>query len=95
MFTIYFVTKEILGAVIKILIIGASGKTGDLTWRKVFVKRYGVTGFDRLAAHRYEGNPLRKMFGDVFDSETVIHAVGVQQAVLAVSGRSTAVMRAV
>ena len=94
MFTIYFVTKVILGAVIKILIIGASGKTGELTWRKVFVQGYDVTVFDRLAAHRYEGNPLRKMFGDVF-GETVTHAVGGQQAVLGVSGRSTAVMRAV
>jgi len=33
-----------------------------------------VTVFDRWAAHRYEGDPLRKTVGDVFDDETVAHA---------------------
>ena len=53
---------------------------------------HDVTVFDCLAAHRYEGLPLKKMVGDVFDGETVTHAMAGQQVV---SGRSTAVVRAV
>ena len=74
MFTIYFVTKGILGAGMKILVIGATGKTGELTWRKVVTQGPDVTVFDPWAALRYEGDSLRKTVGDVFDGETVAHA---------------------
>ena len=67
-------TKGILGAGMKILVIGATGKTGELTGRKVLTQGPDVTVFDRWAAHRYEGVPLRKTVGDVFDGETVAHA---------------------
>ena len=79
----------------KILVTGATGKTGELTGRKVLTQGPDVTVFDRWAAHRYEGDPLRKTVGDVFDGETVAHAMAGQQAVLVVLGRSTAVIRAV
>ena len=95
MFTIYFVTKAILGAVMKFLVIGAIAKIAELKWRKVVSQGHDVTFFDRSAAHRYEGGPLREMVCVVFDGETVTHAVAGQQAVLVVSGRSAAVIRAV
>ena len=79
----------------KILVIGATGKTGELTWRKVVTQGPDVTVFDRSAAHRYEGFPLKKMVGDVFDGETVTQAMASQQAVLVVWGRATALIRAV
>ena len=78
MFIINFVTKAILGAVMKILVIGGIGKIGELTWRKVVAQGHDVTVFDCLAAHRYEGLPLKKMVGDVFDGETVTHAMAGQ-----------------
>ena len=79
----------------KILVIGATGKTGELTWCKVFTQGSDVTVFDHWAAHRYEGDQLKKTVGVVFDGEKVAHAMAGQQAVLVVLGRSTAVIRAV
>ena len=76
----------------KILVIGATGKTSELTWRKVVIQGPDVTVFDRWAAHRYESDQLKKTVGVVFDGEKVAHAMAGQQAVL---GRSTAVIRVV
>ena len=94
MFTVYFVAKPILGAGMVILVIGATGKTGELRRLNVVALGSDVTVFDSSAAHGYKGDPLKKTVDDVFDYETVAHAMAGQQAVLVILGRSTAVIRA-
>ena len=54
----------------KILVVGATGKTGELAWRKAVAEGHDVTVFGRSVAKRYKDDPVRKMQGDVSVSYT-------------------------
>lgn len=45
----------------KILVVGATGKTGELAWRKAVAEGHDVTVFGRSVAKRYKDDPVRKM----------------------------------
>ena len=49
----------------KILVVGATGETGELTWRKAVAEGHDVTIFERSVAQQYKDDPVRKMQGDV------------------------------
>ena len=44
----------------KILVVGATGKTGELAWRKAVAEGHDVTVFGRSVAKRYK-RPLRNV----------------------------------
>jgi nucleoside-diphosphate-sugar epimerase len=70
----------------KILVVGATGKTGELAWRKAVAEGHDVTVFGRSVAKRYKDDPVRKMQGDVLDSAAVTAAIAGQDAVLVCLG---------
>ena len=59
----------------KILVVGATGKTGELAWRKAVAEGHDVTVFGRSVAKRYRDDPVRKMQGDVLDRSAVTAAI--------------------
>ena len=70
----------------KILVVGATGKTGELTWRKAVAEGHDVTTFERSVAQQYKDDPVRKMQGDVLDTAAVTAAILGQDAVLVCLG---------
>ena len=70
----------------KILVVGATGKTGELAWRKAVAEGHDVTVFGRSVARRYKDDPVRKMQGDVLDRSAVTAAIAGQDAVLVCLG---------
>ena len=70
----------------KILVVGATGKTGELTWRKAVAEGHDVTIFGRSVAQQYKDDPVRKMQGDVLDTTAVTAAILGQDAVLVCLG---------
>ena len=45
----------------KILVVGATGKTEELAWRKAVAEGHDVTVFGRSVAKRYKDDPVREM----------------------------------
>jgi len=70
----------------KILVVGATEKTGELTWRKVVAEGHEVTVFGRSFVQRYKDDPVTKMQGDVLDSAAVTATITGQDAVLVCLG---------
>ena len=59
----------------KVLVICATGKTGELAWRKAVAESHDVTVFGRSVAKRYKDDPVRKMQGDVLDRLAITPAI--------------------
>ena len=52
----------------KILVVGATCKTGELAQRKAVAEGHEVTVFGRFVEQRYKNDPVAKTQGDVLDS---------------------------
>ena len=70
----------------KVVVFGATGKTGELTWRKAVAAGHDVTVFGRSVERRYANETVAKMQGDVLDAEAVSRAVAGQDVVLVCLG---------
>ena len=70
----------------KVVVFGATGKTGDLAWRKAADAGHDVTVFGRSVERRYANEIVARVQGDVLDAEAVSRAVAGQEAVLVCLG---------
>ena len=70
----------------KVVVFGATGKTGELTWRKAVEAGHDVTVFGRSVERRYTNEPVTKIQGDVLDAEAVSRAIAGQDVVLVCLG---------
>ncbi len=70
----------------KVAVIGATGKTGELTWRGAMALGHEVTVFGRSVEQRYSEERVAKIQGDVLDAGAVAQALAGQQAVLVCLG---------
>ena len=70
----------------KVIVFGATGKTGDHCWRKAVAASYYVTVFGRSVEGRYAHENINKVKGDVLDAQAVYQAMAGQEAVLVCLG---------
>ena len=70
----------------KILVVGATGKTGELAQRKAVAEGHEVAVFGHAVEQRYKNDPVAKTQGDVLDSAAVAAGVTRQYAVLVCLG---------
>lgn len=70
----------------KVAVFGATGKTGDLTWRKARETGHEVTVFGRSVEKRYGNEDINRVAGDVLDYSSVSKAIAGQEAVLVCLG---------
>lgn len=70
----------------KVMVFGATGKTGDHCWRKAVAAKHDVTVFGRSVERRYAQESINKVQGDVLDAQAVSQAVIGQDAVLVCLG---------
>ena len=70
----------------KIIVFGATGKTGQHVWRAALEQGHDVTAFAR-SPHKIERNPeLRVVQGDVTDAASVAEAVAGHDAAIVALG---------
>lgn len=71
----------------RVIVFGATGKTGEHTWRKALELGHEVTAYGRSVERLAEVDPaLRTFKGDVFDTEAVAEAVAGHDAVIVCIG---------
>lgn len=70
----------------KVVVFGATGKTGDHCWRKAVAASHDVTVFGRSVERRFAQEQVRRVQGDVLDAQAVSQAVAGQDAVLVCLG---------
>jgi nucleoside-diphosphate-sugar epimerase len=70
----------------KILVVGATGKTGELAQRKAVAEGHEVAVFGHSVEQRYKNDPVAKTQGDVLDSAAVAAGVTRQDAVFVCLG---------
>ncbi len=70
----------------KVIVFGATGKTGEHCWRKAVAANHDVTVFGRSVERRYAQESVHKSQGDVLDAQAVSKAVAGQDAVLVCLG---------
>jgi len=70
----------------QVVVIGATGKTGELAWRRAAAAGHEITVFGRSVDRRYCDEPVSKVQGDVLDKTAVSRAVSGQDAVLVCLG---------
>ena len=70
----------------KVVVFGATGKTGDHCWRKTVVANHDVTVFGRSVERRYAQEGVSKAQGDVLDARAASSVVAGQDAVLVCLG---------
>lgn len=70
----------------KVVVFGATGKTGELAWRKAIEAGHDVTVFGRSVRRRYAKEAVTKVQGDVLAGEAVSQAIAGQDAVLVCLG---------
>ena len=70
----------------KVVVFGATGKTGDHCWRKAVAANHDVTVFGRSVERRYAQESINRLKGDVLDAQAVSKAVAGQEAVLVCLG---------
>jgi putative NADH-flavin reductase len=70
----------------RVVVFGATGKTGELAWRKAIEAGHDVTVFGRSVERRYADEHVAKAQGDVLDAEAVSQAIAGQDAVLVCLG---------
>ena len=66
----------------KVVVFGATGKTGEATWRKAIQGGHDVAVFGRSVEQRYSNETVAKFQGDVLDADTVSRAVAGREVVL-------------
>ncbi len=70
----------------RVIVFGATGKTGELAWRKAIEAGHEVTVFGRSVGRRYREETVAKVQGDVLDAEAVSRAIAGHDAVLVCLG---------
>ena len=70
----------------KVIVFGATGKTGDHCWRKAVAANHDVAVFGRSVERRFAQESIGKVQGDVLDARAVSRAVAGQDAVLVCLG---------
>ena len=70
----------------RVVVFGATGKSGELAWRQLREAGHEVTVFGRSVERRYADDAVAKIQGDVLDADAVAQAVEAQDAVLVCLG---------
>jgi len=70
---------------VKLIVFGATGKTGQHVWRNALEQGHDVTAFTR-SPHKTEGAGLRVAQGNVFDAAAVADAVAGHDAAIVALG---------
>jgi len=70
----------------KIVVFGATGKTGELAWQQAVAAGHSVTVFGRSVEKRYASEQIAKVQGDVLEPGAVSRAIANQDAVLVCLG---------
>ncbi len=70
----------------RVVVFGATGKTGEQAWQLLLEAGHDVTVFGRSVERRYADEPVAKVQGDVLDADAVSKAVEAQDAVLVCLG---------
>ena len=70
----------------RVVVFGATGKTGEQAWKLLLEAGHDVTVFGRSVERRYADEPVAKVQGDVLDSNAVSKAIEAQDAVLVCLG---------
>ena len=70
----------------RVVVFGATGKTGELAWRLLLEAGHDVTVFGRSVERRYADEPVARVQGDVLDADVVSKAIEAQDAVLVCLG---------
>lgn len=70
----------------RVVVFGATGKTGEQAWKLLLEAGHDVTVFGRSVKRRYADEPVTKVQGDVLDAEAVSKAIKAQDAVLVCLG---------
>lgn len=70
----------------RVVVFGATGKTGEQAWKQLLEAGHDVTVFGRSVERRCADERVAKVQGDVLDSEAVSIGVEAQDAVLVCLG---------
>ena len=70
----------------RVVVFGATGKTGELAWKLLREAGHDVTVFGRSVERRYADEPVARVPGDVLDADAVSKAIEAQDAVLVCLG---------
>ena len=70
----------------RVVVFGATGKTGEQAWKLLLEAGHDVTVFGRSVERRYADEPVARAQGDVLDADAVWKAVEAQDAVLVCLG---------
>ena len=70
----------------RVLVFGATGKTGEQAWKLLLEAGHDVTVFGRSVGQRYADEPVARVQGDVLDADAVSNAIERQDAVLVCLG---------
>ena len=70
----------------RVVVFGATGKTGEHAWKLLLEAGHDVSIFGRSVERRYADEPVARVQGDVLDADAVSKAVEAQDAVLVCLG---------
>ncbi len=70
----------------RVVVFGATGKTGELAWKLLLEAGHDVTVFGRSVERRYANEPVARVQGDALDADVVSKAIEAQDAVLVCLG---------
>lgn len=70
----------------RVVVFGATGKTGEQAWKLLLEAGHDVTVFGRSVERRYSDEPVARVQGDVLDAAAVSKAVEAQDAALVCLG---------
>ncbi|MDE0260943.1 MAG: NAD(P)H-binding protein [Bryobacterales bacterium] len=70
----------------RVVVFGATGKTGEHAWKLLLEAGHAVTAFGRSVERRYADEPVARVQGDVLDADAVSKAIEAQDAVLVCLG---------
>ncbi len=73
----------------RVVVFGATGKTGELAWKLLLEAGHDVTVFGRSVERRYANEPVARLQGNVLDADAVSKAVEARDAVLVCLGPSS------
>jgi len=71
---------------LRVVVFGATGKTGEHAWQLLLEAGHDVTVFGRSVERRYADEPVARVQGDVLDADAVAKAIEAQDAVLVCLG---------
>ena len=70
----------------RVVVFGATGKTGEHAWKLLLEAGHDVTVFGRSVERRYADEPVARVQGDVLDADAVSKAMEAHDAVLVCLG---------